>query len=205
MEHEANLRKVAAALCVAGAVLGLVVSLVTHAEPTGKPGCRSAECLAPRQLVTPREAWNLRRELREHAVIVDVRGRAESYYTGMPLGVDAQVPFMEPAMPFEWDAGGREPRMEFRSDFTTRMDEVLRTRHVRHDEAVVLLCRTGERAALAALLLQEHGYSNVYVVREGFEGRTAARADGTEMHVRGGWKDAGLPWTARAEARWSAN
>jgi rhodanese-related sulfurtransferase len=205
MEHETNLRKVALALCIAGAALGLAASLVSRASPSGTPGCRSAECVAPRQLIAPREAWDLRRQMPEHALLVDVRGRAESFYTGMPLGVDAQVPFMEPAVPFEWNAGEREPRMEFRTDFTTQMDDLLRSRHVRHDDPVILLCRYGERAVLAALLLQEHGYSNVYVVREGFEGRTATRADGTEIHVPGSWKDAGLPWTARAEARWSAN
>lgn len=205
MELETSLRKVAVALCVCGAVLGLAVSLISRAEALGIAGCHSTECVSPRQVITPREAWRMRRLSHDHALLVDVRARAETFYSGMPLGVDAQIPFAEPAMPFEWISNDDGPRMEFRIDFAQRMDELLRTRHVRHDEPVIILCRTGERALLAALRLQEHGYSNVYVVREGFEGKLSFRADGSEMRMEGGWKNSGLPWTARGEPRWSAN
>jgi rhodanese-related sulfurtransferase len=205
MEHETSLRKVAIALCLSGAFLGLAVSLFSRAAPSGTVNCHSADCLAPRQIVSPREAWRMRRLSHDHALLVDVRGPAETFYNGMPLGVDAQIPFTEPAVPFAWNAAEDGPQMEFRTDFRWRMDEVLRAKHVRHDEPVILLCRTGERAVLAALLLQEHGYSNVYIVRDGFEGRLAYRADGTEMRMEGGWKSAGLPWTAHVEPRWAAN
>lgn len=165
-------------------------------------GCHPAPCLAPERMITAAQAWNLKRTLGDEMLLVDIRGRAEAYFTGIPQGVDAQVPFAEPRPDFAWNAAAQEPEMDFRTDFAANLDEALRVRRLKHDARVVLMCRSGERALVAALLLQEHGFTNVYVVRDGFEGRIARRADGNEVRSDGGWKNAGLPWSSRVYARW---
>ena len=152
--------------------------------------------------VDANRAWQLKQDLGARVLLVDIRGRAEVFYAGMPLGVDANVPLMEPAPSFAVDAQDGQLAMDFNTRFLERMDDTLRAAHLRHGDPVVLLCRSGELSAIAAKLMQEHGYLQVFVVTDGFEGRLAANADGTQVHRERGWKNAGLPWTASIDPRW---
>jgi rhodanese-related sulfurtransferase len=115
----------------------------------------------------------------------------------MPIGVDANIPFMEAGPGLAIDARTGLPAMDYNIRFLHRMDERLRAAGLRHGDPVVLLCRSGERSRLAAELMREHGYLQVFVVQGGFEG---ALASGTEEGE--GWKSAGLPWTARIDPGW---
>jgi rhodanese-related sulfurtransferase len=183
-----------------------VVALDANAEERlTLPGisiqCTPGPCLAPSQLITATQAWRMKLDPNEDALFIDIRGRAEAYYRGTPASIDAQVPFLQPTPGFDWNAGLQEPELEFRNDFAGNVDEALRAAHLRHTDPVVLLCGSGDRAPVAALLLQEYGYSQVYVVRDGFEGRLERRADGTDLRRDGGWKSSGLPWTGRVYAR----
>ena len=165
--------------------------------------CAPAPCIVPARSVSARRAWQMKNELAGRMLLVDIRGRAEAYFTGVPAGIDIQAPFIEPQADFAWRDNRTEPVLEFRNDFVWRVDEALRDRQLKHDAPVVLICGTGERAPVAALLLQEQGYSNVFVVRDGFEGRVARSQDGTEQYVPGGWKTSGLPWSLRMDTRWA--
>ena len=49
---------------------------------------------------------------------------------------------------------------------------------------------SGELSRMAVELLREHGYEHAYAVAGGFDGA----ADG--------WKQAGMPWSERAEPGW---
>jgi rhodanese-related sulfurtransferase len=69
---------------------------------------------------------------------------------------------------------------------------MLTTLAVAHADPVVL-CRAGDRSARAADELAALGYTNTVSVVDGFEGDFAA--DGRRSI--NGWKNAGLPWTAR--------
>jgi rhodanese-related sulfurtransferase len=59
---------------------------------------------------------------------------------------------------------------------------------------LLLICRSGERSMRAAQMLRAAGHEHVAVVTGGFEGEI-----GTDGKRHGGWKDAGLPWVARAD------
>jgi rhodanese-related sulfurtransferase len=166
--------------------------------------CEPGPCIAPSQVITAQQAWQMKLDPHDDTLLIDIRGRAEAYYTGLPAAIDAQVPFLEPAAGFEWNATLREPRLEFRTDFVAKVDRALRVAHLKHTDPVVLLCGSGDRAPVAALLLQEYGYSQVYVVRDGFEGSLERRADGSDPRTDGGWKNSGLPWTGRVFARGSS-
>jgi rhodanese-related sulfurtransferase len=126
--------------------------------------CASPDCLATRQLITVQEAWRIKRQLRARALLVDIRSAAESS-TSLPLASDAQVPFME-AVADSAGAQGTTPRMEFRIDFGHNVDEALRAAQMRHEDPVILMSQSRERAVLAALLLQERGYSRVLVMHD---------------------------------------
>ena len=155
-EFLASDRKITAALLAVALVLG--AALLARATPSKE--CPSPSCFSPRQPLTAREAYRMKREQGQRVLFVDVRGRGEADGANTPVGIDARVPYLE----------GREPHPEFRIDFTQNMDETLRAAHMRHYEPVILLARNGDYGAMAAQLLQEHGYSNVYVVNDGFDG-----------------------------------
>lgn len=126
--------------------------------------CESPACLSPRQLITAREARYIK-GLAHHALLVDIRAPAEAP-ARLALDSDAHVPFMEPAAATAAGNGGRDAQMEFRLDFGPNVDQVLRDAHMRHDDPVILMSPVPERAVLAALLLQERGYTRILVLRD---------------------------------------
>ena len=152
--------------------------------------------------VTAEQAWSLKRDFGSRILLVDIRSRPEILLAGMARGVQAHVPFMQPEAGWPVDARSGQAAMAFDHRFLERMDEALRAANLRHGDAVVLLCRSGERSRLAAELMREHGYLQVFAVRDGFEGHLVD--DDSGGHREGGWKQAGLPWTPRVDASWLA-
>ena len=146
--------------------------------------------------VDARGAHRLKQDNPQAVVLLDVRTRAEVGLTGQPAEVDAHVPYLETALPLRWDddIGGwamtRNPR------FAAEAAAQLARLGVPLDAPVVLLCRSGERSARAADELAAAGYANTVSVVDGFEGDIAQ--DGRRSV--NGWKNAGLPWTARPVA-----
>ena len=128
--------------------------------------CSSISCVSPRQLITPKEAWRMKRESGGRLLLVDIRARSELASAGMPIGGDVQVPFMKAGSNGASRAGATAPEVEFRTDFASSLDEALLAAQLRHTDPVVLMSPSRERAVLAALLLQEHGYSRIFVMRE---------------------------------------
>lgn len=127
--------------------------------------CDSPSCVSTRQIVTTDEARQIKRYLGDHALLVDIRASAEAP-AGLTLGSDVQVPFMEPVAASTPGNGAKEAPMEFRIDFAQNVDEALRAAHMRHGEPVILVSPSAERAVLAALLLQERGYTRIYVTHD---------------------------------------
>ena len=137
--------------------------------------CHPGPCLDAAQFITARQAWQMKRSLGDDMLLVDIRGRAEAFFARMPSGADAQVAFMEPVPQLAWNVAAQEPELEIRLDFVHKLDEVMRALRIPYDRPVVLMSPAPGQAVVAALLLQENGFSRVYVVREGFDGRMAQR------------------------------
>ena len=56
---------------------------------------------------------------------------------------------------------------------------------------IVLICRSGHRSVDAGLALEKAGFTEVYNVKEGFEGPLD---DKHHRGTRSGWRFEGLPW-----------
>ena len=125
--------------------------------------------------VAPTVAWDL---VRQHeAVLVDVRSGEERKFVG-------HVP---ESLHVAWATGTaltRNPR------FARELEAKL-AKEGGKDAAVLLLCRSGKRSALAAEAATKAGFSHVFNVLEGFEGEIDA-----DMHrgVNNGWRFHKLPW-----------
>jgi rhodanese-related sulfurtransferase len=125
-------------------------------------------------------------------LFVDIRTRAEAMYVGMPTGVDALVPYVEhQEIMTDWDAKRGMYQLEPVQDFVPEMQRRLQAKGLAKTDAVVLICRSGDRSSRAANRLAEDGWTQVYSVVDGFEGDMSK--DG--RREVNGWKNAGLPWS----------
>jgi len=121
--------------------------------------------------IAPGEAWSLAQS--GDAVLVDVRSAEERKFVG-------QVPG---AVHVAWASGTaltRNPR------FVRELEA-----KVKHEQVVLLLCRSGKRSALAAEAATKAGFAAAFNVLEGFEGEL----DGASHRgAADGWRFRGLPW-----------
>jgi rhodanese-related sulfurtransferase len=133
------------------------------------------------------------------ALFLDVRSAPEVTFLGMPEQADANVPYMrEPDFPV-WDATKQTFKLELNPDFLPEVRRRLSAKGLGPDDAIVLICRSGDRSAAAANLLAEAGFKNVYSVVDGYEGDIATHGPKKGQRVVNGWKNAGLPWSYKLD------
>lgn len=121
--------------------------------------------------IDPVHAWTLLQ--RGDAVLVDVRTAEELKFVGRVPGSHHVA----------WQTGPaliRNPR------FLNELE-----RKSSKDGIILLLCRSGKRSAAAAEAAAKAGFSNVFNVREGFEGE---KDESQHRGAAGGWRLQGLPW-----------
>ena len=126
--------------------------------------------------ISARQAWQMKRDLGKRVLLVDIRARTEFRHPGRPPVADARAAFMEPASGLLVSASGGRGAMDFNPRFLERVDWLLADAGLRHGDPVVLLGESGDRGRLAAELMNEHGYLQVFVVPDRLQERL--RADG---------------------------
>jgi len=62
------------------------------------------------------------------------------------------------------------------------------------------MCQSGSRAPVAAKLLHQAGFGEVYTQYQGFEGFKAEQGPDKGHRVVNGWKNADLPWSYKLDA-----
>lgn len=118
------------------------------------------------------------------SVLIDVRTRAEWAYVGLPdlSGIGKQVIMVE------WQTF---PDNRIDPVFVANLTEALDAAGVEKSAELFIICRSGGRSRMAAVVMAEAGYACCRNVAEGFEGHLdASRHRGRTS----GWKVAGLPW-----------
>ena len=129
--------------------------------------------------VSSQQAWEAL-SADERALLVDVRTTAEWSYVGVPdLGAIGKR-----AVLIVWQDF---PSGEINPDFTSELARAAPER----DRPVYFLCRSGARSLAAARTAEAAGYSRVFKVGDGFEGRPDAAGHRRQVE---GWKASGLPW-----------
>lgn len=138
-------------------------------------------------------AHRLKHDNPRAVVLIDVRSRLEVGLTGQPARTDLHVPLLDTAVPLRWDAAAGGWAMTPNPGFAREVSERLAGLGFSRDTPLLMLCGSGERSARAADALAALGYTRTINVIDGFEGDIDA--DG--RRAVNGWKNAGLPWTAR--------
>lgn len=129
-------------------------------------------------------------------LFLDLRTRAEAMYVGMATGIDALVPFVEhQELMTDWDERRGMYRLEPLQDFVPEVNRRLKEKGLAKGDAVVLICRSGDRSSRGANRLAEDGFTQVWSVVDGFEGDMST--DGRRSV--NGWKNAGLPWSYKLD------
>jgi rhodanese-related sulfurtransferase len=126
-------------------------------------------------------------------VLIDVRSRLEVGFTGQPASTDLHVPLLDTSWPLRWDDELGGWAMVRNARFAHEVGERLAALGIGRDTPLLLLCRSGESSAHAADQLAAAGYAQTISIVDGFEGDIGP--DGRRSV--NGWKNAGLPWTAR--------
>jgi rhodanese-related sulfurtransferase len=151
------------------------------------------------QYLSSKEAAKFVDKNASKALFLDVRTTPEVMFLGMPAQADANVPYMkQPDFPV-WDSAKQTYKLELNPDFLPEVRNRLSAKGLGPDDAIVLICRSGDRSAAAANLLAEAGFKNVYSVVDGYEGDIATHGPKKGQRVVNGWKNAGLPWSYRLD------
>ncbi|MBA1333042.1 sulfurtransferase, partial [Candidatus Endoriftia persephone str. Guaymas] len=86
--------------------------------------------------------------------------------------------------------------METNVNFEKQIAAALEARGLSKEAPVILMCRSGgTRGAPSAKMLWGKGYTQVYVVTDGFEGGKIKSGERKNWRLKNGWKNAGLPWS----------
>ncbi len=132
-------------------------------------------------------------------LFIDVRTSGELQFIGMPTIVDANVPIFLAATPPQWDSATASLKLVPNADFIAEVDRRLAQKKLTRDATVVVICQGGVRAARATDALTKAGFPTVYTVIDGFEGDPVAEGPAKGQRLVNGWRNAGLPWTAKLD------
>jgi rhodanese-related sulfurtransferase len=131
--------------------------------------------------INPQEAHKILQQ-ENGALLIDVRSSIEYSFVGHPLNA-INIPIKEP------------PNWNVQLRFIEQVRESLVADVVDNNQSgdvpLLVLCRSGQRSALAGEILIEGGFTNVFNVLNGFEGDKNKNGHRNTIN---GWRFQGLPW-----------
>ena len=180
----------------AGIVIALGISQLGNAaagevDPTSVPAAKQT---ISKNYLTAKEAGAMKQSLGAKSLLIDVRTPAEIEYVGIADTVDANIPYMMDDYGV-WDDKKSRFMMSPNSGFLTKVSDIETKTGLNKENAIIVICRSGDRSARAADLLTQAGYKQVFSVVDGFEGDIAKEGENKGRRAVNGWKNAGLPWS----------
>jgi rhodanese-related sulfurtransferase len=139
--------------------------------------------------VTAEEAYEMWRAKPDQVHIIDVRTPEEYVFVGH-AAMARNIPLL--FVKHQWNADINEFAVEPNPDF---IDEA--KRQFKPTDTLLVMCRSGDRSAIAVNALAKAGFVNVYNIIDGMEG-DKVNDPGCAYHgkrMRNGWKNSGSPWT----------
>jgi len=149
--------------------------------------------------LTPQEAYQKKLAGGEGILLIDVRTRAEIKFIGMADAVDANIPVRMLRDDYAWSEKSATYRTRENPDFIAAVERLLEVRGLDRHSPIILMCQSGSRVPIAARLLHQAGFSEVYTQYQGFEGFKAKQGPDRGKRIVNGWKNADLPWSYQLE------
>ena len=148
--------------------------------------------------LTARETADMKNQLGDKALFVDVRSRAEATFLGMPSTADALIPAQDfSGETTVYDERAQTFALEANLDFVSQFDALLKAKGLGTNDTIIVMCRSGGRSATAVALLAKYGYTKVYTMVDGYEGDPVRQGPQAGQRVLNGWRVEGLPWSYR--------
>ena len=141
--------------------------------------------------VTAKEAYEKWQADPERVKIIDVRTPEEFLFVGHPT-VAWKIPVC--AQTYEWNAERQQFPMKPLPDFVARVSQIANP-----DDTLMVMCRAGGRGAIAANMLAQAGFKNVYNIVDGMEGDGTGDSESLAkaQPKTDGWLNSGCPWTKK--------
>lgn len=124
--------------------------------------------------ITPKEAHALLQSDPD-ALLIDVRSEIEFLFVGHPVG----------AIHVSWNDG---PDWDINPSF---VGEIKKLAGNGGHRPILLICRSGNRSAIAGDALEQAGFTAVYNISDGFEGELDHNHHRNTVN---GWRHDDLPW-----------
>lgn len=181
-------------------ILSATISLFVTGAALAAPEPKNPDRQTPWKLyVNSQEAYEMKQKLGNSALLVDVRDPIEIMFTGFAPTVDVVVPFMV-ANRNKWNDQRSVYQVEKDPNFEPNLAKALAARGLSKDAPIILMCRSGgERGAPSAKELWGKGYTQVFVVTDGFEGDTVKEGEKKNWRLVDGWKNSNLPWSYKLD------
>jgi rhodanese-related sulfurtransferase len=139
--------------------------------------------------VTAGEAYEMWRADTDQVHIIDVRTPEEYVFVGH-AEMARNIPLL--FVKHEWNAVMKEFVVVPNPDFISEVKHLFVP-----TDTILVMCRSGDRSAIAVNALAKAGFVNVYNIIDGMEG-DKVNDPGCAYHgkrMRNGWKNSGSPWT----------
>lgn len=124
-------------------------------------------------------------------LFVDVRTPEELYFVGYADGIDKNVPLAYVDYS-KANKKGKKFASAMNEKFVSEVESALKEKGLSKDDNIIFICRSGDRSAKAAGIMDKAGYKKVYSIVTGTEGDKDKE---TKKRTVNGWKNDGLPWT----------
>jgi rhodanese-related sulfurtransferase len=139
--------------------------------------------------VTADEAYERWQAAPTTVKVLDVRTPEEFIHIGHPeMAVNVPLVFQT----YRWDPAKGYFDFELNPEFVALVRQVAEP-----EDEIHVMCRSGGRSAMAANLLAQEGFSNVWNMVDGFEGDLVDDPESPHhgKRMQNGWTNAGRPWT----------
>jgi rhodanese-related sulfurtransferase len=189
-----NLRRPAA--LAAFAVLGIVLAAapIAAADETGKPAATTAGSELPERKTTTlglyasaAQAYEMWKSTPDKVKVIDVRTPEEYGFIGHPEKA-WNIPFA--FVTYHRKEGKFEHKVKWNLDFVTEVKSIAEPADI-----LLVMCRSGDRSAMAVNKLAAAGFTNAYTVTDGFEGDKVTDPGNVFVgkRMKNGWKNS-APW-----------
>lgn len=172
----------------------IFLDLITPAYAIDKADVRETAHTVFDLYLTPHEAYNMKMEMGDGVLLVDVRARTELKYVGASDLIDANIPSRFVREDYAFSDKSSTYRTRRNDHFVEDMKKLLKLKNLDKTAPIILMCTSGSRVPKVAKLLKESGFENVYSQYQGFEGIKTKSGPYKGKRLVYGWRNSGLPW-----------
>ena len=169
-------------------ILSLVGLFTTTLNAADVPTKKKKQTLAGLYL-TPKEAYDMKQANPAKVLFVDVRTPEELYFVGHAANIDKNIP-LKYVDYSRTNKKGKGFASAKNKNLIAQLDAAMKAKGLTKDDAVIFICRSGDRSAFAANAAYKAGYKKPYTITTGTEGDKSAE----KKRTVNGWKNDGLPW-----------